>query len=129
MDFHKVLRWLLLYLIFPVLLKMLLYWQPESFNRNGSRRFGAVKSDSTHPFFGNVCTNSVPLQFSQFYGCWLILSVCWLVSFAFPFGRLLGVRLFCYYPYWQLFFGLKYMINCIRYDCFQNDIFSNPRPI
>ena len=50
-------------------------------------------------FFGNACTKSGPLRFSQFSGCWLIVSVCWHMSFAFPFGRLLGVRYFCYYPY------------------------------
>ena len=38
------------------------------------------------------CLYQVRLRFSQFSGFWLILSVCWLVSFAFPFGRLLGVR-------------------------------------
>ena len=53
---------------------------------------GAVKSDSTHDFFGNACTKSGPLRFSQFSSCWLILSVCWPMSFAFPFGRFLGVR-------------------------------------
>jgi hypothetical protein len=37
----------------------------------------------------SACTKSGPLEFS---GCWLILSVCTLMSFAFPFGRLLGVR-------------------------------------
>ena len=41
----------------------------ESFNRNGSREFGAVKSDSTHHFFGNAFTKSGPLRFSQFSGC------------------------------------------------------------
>ena len=76
----------------PVLLKMLLEWQLEPFNRNGSGRFGAVKSDSTLHFFGNACTKSGPLRFSQFSGCWLILSVYWLMSFAFAFGRLLGVQ-------------------------------------
>ena len=34
-----------------------------------SGRFGAVKSDSTHHFFGNACTKSGSLQFSQFSGC------------------------------------------------------------
>ena len=62
------------------------------FNCNESGRFGAVKSDSIHHFFGNVCTKSGPFRFSQFSGCWLILSVYLLMSFAFPFGRLLGVR-------------------------------------
>jgi hypothetical protein len=35
-------------------------------NRNGSGRFGAVKSDSTHHFFGNTCTKSGPLRFLSF---------------------------------------------------------------
>jgi hypothetical protein len=34
-------------------------------NRNEGGRFGTVKSDSTHHFFGNACTKSEPLQFSQ----------------------------------------------------------------
>ena len=38
--------------------------------------FGAVKSDWTHHFFGNACTKSGPLRFSQFSGCgWLCLFV------------------------------------------------------
>jgi AAA+ ATPase superfamily predicted ATPase len=32
--------------------------------------------------FGNACTKSGPLRFSQFSGCWLILSVCWHLSLA-----------------------------------------------
>ena len=32
------------------------------------------------------------VKFSQFSGCWLILSVYILMSFDFPFGRLFGVR-------------------------------------
>jgi hypothetical protein len=35
----------------------------------------ALKSDSTHHFFRNACTKSGSLRFSQFSGCWLILSV------------------------------------------------------
>jgi hypothetical protein len=50
-------------------------------------RYGALKSDSTHHFFRNACTKSGPLRFSQFSGCWLILSVYILVSFDFPFVR------------------------------------------
>ena len=72
--------------------KSVILWQPEPLNRNGSGRFGAVKSDSTHHFFGNACTKLGPLRFSQFSGYWLIFSVFCLMSFAFPFGRLLGVR-------------------------------------
>ena len=50
----------------------MILWQPEPLNRNGSGRFGAVKSDSTHHFFGNACTKLGPLRFSQFSGYWLI---------------------------------------------------------
>jgi hypothetical protein len=76
-----------------------LVWQPETLSRNESGRFGALKSDSTHQFFRNACTKSGSLRFSQFSGCWLILSVYIITSFDFPFVRLLGVRSFCYYPY------------------------------
>jgi hypothetical protein len=47
----------------------------EHLNRNESGRFGALKSDSTDHFFRNACTKSGSLRFSQFSGCWLILSV------------------------------------------------------
>ena len=43
--------------------------KPEPFNRNGNGGFGAVKSDSTHHFFGNVCIKSGPFRFSQFSDC------------------------------------------------------------
>ena len=55
-----------------------------------SGRFGALKSDSIHHFFRNACTKSGSLRFSQFSGCWLILSVYMLMSFDFPFVRLFG---------------------------------------
>ena len=67
-------------------------WQPEPLNRNESGRFGALKSDSTHHFFRNACTKSGSLRFSQFSGCWLILSVYIIMSFDFPFVRLFRVR-------------------------------------
>jgi hypothetical protein len=67
-----------------------LHWLP--LNRNESGRFGALKSDSTHHFFRNACTMSGSLRFSQFSGCWLILSVYIIMSFDFPFVRLFGVR-------------------------------------
>jgi hypothetical protein len=41
----------------------------------GGRGFVALKSDSTHHFFRNACTKSGSLRFSQFSGCWLILSI------------------------------------------------------
>ena len=40
----------------------------------------------------NAYTKSGSLRFSQFSGYWLILSVYILMSFDFPFVRLLGVR-------------------------------------
>jgi hypothetical protein len=49
-------------------------------------------SDWTHHFFRNACTKSGSLRFSQFSGCWLILSVYIIMSFYFPFVRLFGVR-------------------------------------
>jgi hypothetical protein len=68
-------------------------------NSNESGRFGALKFNSTHHFFRNAFTKSGSLRFSQFCGCWLILSVYIIMSFDFPFVRLFGVRWFCYYPY------------------------------
>jgi hypothetical protein len=47
-----------------------------------------LKSDSTHHFFRNACTKSGSLRFSQFSGCWLILSVYIIMSLDFPFVRL-----------------------------------------
>jgi hypothetical protein len=58
------------------------YVQSEYFSR----------TKSTHHFFRNACTKSGSLRFSQFSGCWLILFVYILMSFDFPFVRLLGVR-------------------------------------
>jgi hypothetical protein len=60
-------------------------------SRNESGRFGALKSDSTHHLFRNACTKSGSLRFSQFSGCWLILSVYIIMCFDFPFVRLFGV--------------------------------------
>jgi hypothetical protein len=68
------------------------YSDSGTFERNESGRFGALKSDSTHHFFRNACTKSGLLRFSQFSGCWLILSVYIIMSFDFPFVRLFGVR-------------------------------------
>jgi hypothetical protein len=74
------------------LLRTCLY-EPQAMEYHANRviyTFGALKSDSTHHFFRNACTKS--LRFSQFSGCWLILSVYILMSFDFPFVRLFGVR-------------------------------------
>ena len=67
-------------------------WQPKTLSHIESRRFGTLKYDSTHHFFRNACTKSGSLRFSQFSGCWLILSVYIIMSFDFPFVRFLGVR-------------------------------------
>ena len=64
----------------------------EPLSRNESGRLGALKSDSTHHFIRNAYTKSGSLRFSQFSGCWLILSVYIFMSFDFPFGRLFGIR-------------------------------------
>jgi hypothetical protein len=34
---------------------------PETLSRNERGRFGALKSDSTHHFFRNACTNQIKL--------------------------------------------------------------------
>ena len=74
--------------ISEILLTLVLnYNQSEPLNRNGSGGFGALKSDSTHHFFRNACSKSGSLRFSQFSGCWLILSVYIIMSFDFPFVR------------------------------------------
>jgi hypothetical protein len=91
-------------------------------SRNESGRFGALKSDSTHHFFRNACTKSGSLRFSQFSGCWLILSVYILMSFDFPFIRLFGVRWFYDYPYFRIWLSLWYLF--FEYD-YPFDIFSS----
>ena len=64
----------------------------ETFEPLWSGRFGALQSYSADYFFRYACTKSGSLRFSQFSGCWLILSVYILMSFEFSFGRLFGVR-------------------------------------
>jgi hypothetical protein len=58
------------------LISTFLFWEKGKNELYGFiyARSGAVKSYSTHHFFGNACTKSGPLWFSQFFGCWLILS-------------------------------------------------------
>jgi hypothetical protein len=56
-------------------ISILLHFIALSWNRHEWGRFGALKSDSTHHFFRHACTKSGSLRFSQFSGCWLILSV------------------------------------------------------
>ena len=64
------------------------YCYSDNRNRNEIRRFGALKSDSTHHLFGNACTKSGSVRFSQFSGCWLIFSVYIPMSFDFPFWKI-----------------------------------------
>jgi hypothetical protein len=87
-----VLRWPLFYLFCSSIVINDVIVTAGTFERNERVRFGAVISDSTHHFFGNAWSKSGSLRFSQFSGCWLILSVYILMSFVFPFGRLFGVR-------------------------------------
>ena len=77
---------------FEVRHKYILSCKSEPLSHNESRRFGTLKSDSTHHFFRNACTKSGSLRFSQFSACWLIFSVYILMSFDFPFVRLFVVR-------------------------------------
>jgi len=80
-------------------------------NWEESGRFGAVKSDPTHHFFGNACTKSRSLRCSQFSGCWLICLVVYLWVLTFPLEdcsvilllplfrqNVLGLRLWCLTP-------------------------------
>jgi hypothetical protein len=74
---------------------------------------------STHNFFGYACTKSGSLRFSQFSGCWLILSVYILMSFDFPFGRLFEfgkfvITLISYSLYWICFVysGVQHILLC-----------------
>ena len=71
----------------------------------------SLKSDSTYHFFRNACTKSGSLRFSQFSDCWLILSVYILMSFDFPFVRLFGVRLLCYYPYLRIYYNTHWNVS------------------
>jgi hypothetical protein len=82
-------------------------WQPETLNRNESGKFGALTYDSTHHFFRNVCTKSGSLRFSQFSGCWLILSVYIIMSFDFPNKFLTSLSLYIF-TVWK----------CIAYNFF-----------
>ena len=66
--------------------------QEEFEYKKGVINVHTLKSDSTHHLFRNACTKSGSLRFSQFSGCWLILSVYIIMSSDFPFVRLFGIR-------------------------------------
>ena len=91
-SLNLVLLWQLFYLFRSSIVIHTVIVTAETLSRNESGRFGALKSDSTHNFFRNACTKSGSLRFSQFSGCWLILSLYILMSFGFPFVRFFGVR-------------------------------------
>ena len=65
--------------------------------------FGALKSDSIHHFFRNACTKSGSLRFSQFSGCWLILSVYILMSFDFSLWKIVRSSVILLLPLWTEF--------------------------
>jgi hypothetical protein len=106
-----VLLWQLFYLFCSSIVINTVIVTAGNFERNERGRFGALKSDSIHHFFRNACTKSGSLRFSQFSGCWLILSVYILMGFDFPFVRLLGVRSFCYYHYFSGYSGFLHGLN------------------
>ena len=87
-SLNLVLFWQLFYLFCSSIVINTVIVTAGTFERNESVRFGGLKSDSTHHFFRNACTKIGSLRFSQFSGCWLILSVYILMSFDFPFVRL-----------------------------------------
>ena len=66
-----------------------------------SYRFGALKSDSTHHFFRNACTKSGSLRFSQFSGCWLILSVYILMKFWLSLCKIVRSSVILILPYFR----------------------------
>jgi hypothetical protein len=71
-----------------------------------------------NPPFRKKCLYQVRvITFSQFSGCWLLLSVYILMSFDIPFVRLFGVRYFCYYPYFLILCAYrrrsKYQLYCL----------------
>ena len=111
-----VLFWQLLYLFRSSIWINTVIVTAGDFERNESGRFGAWKSDSTHHFFRNACTKSGSLRFSQFSGCWLILSVYILMSFECPFVTLFGVLILFFsnlkfFPHHKLVISLKTRIN------------------
>ena len=69
-----------------------LYHELETLGSYIMFRSSIPRVASIHHFFRNACTKSGSLRFSQFSGCWLILSVYIIMSFDFSFVRLFGVR-------------------------------------
>ena len=95
-----VLLWQPFYLFCSSIVINTVKWQPEPLSHNESGRFGALKSDSTHHFFRNACTKSGSLRFSQFSGCWLILSV-YILEFWLSLCKIVRSSVILLYPYLQ----------------------------
>jgi hypothetical protein len=91
-SLNLILLWQLFYLFCSIIVINTVIVTAGTFETYWKQEVGALKSDSTHHFFRNVCTKSGSLRVSQFTSCWLILSVYIRMSFDFPFGRLFGVR-------------------------------------
>ena len=91
-DRILVLLWQLFYLFCSSIVIKTVIVTAGTFEPLWSGRFGALKSYSADYFFRYARTKSRSLRFSQFSGCWLILSVYKLMSFECSFGRLFGVR-------------------------------------
>ena len=84
-SLNLVLLWQLFYLFCSsIVINTVIVTAPEPLSRTESGRFDALKSDSTHHFFRNVCTKSGSLLFSQFSGCWLICLFIYLWVLTFP---------------------------------------------
>ena len=80
----------------------------EPLNRNESGRFGALKSDSTYHFFRNACTKSGSLRFSQFSGCWLILSV-YIIMFWLSLCKIVRSSVILLLPLLTNSFSIKFL--------------------
>jgi hypothetical protein len=96
-------------------------------------RSGASKSDSTHHFFRNACTKTWSLRVSQFYGCWLILSVYMHMSFDFPFVSVVKVwgRPICGQGMKQTYLWSRYEadLSVVRYEADLSVVKVLSRPI
>jgi membrane glycosyltransferase len=95
------------------------------FNRNGSWRFGAGKSDSTHHFFGNACTIAVfPIfrlltdfdnssQRSTLFAKSLLSVVCRRVYVLFVICVSLRIALFYYMSSRSQHSGVQQVLCCV----------------
>jgi hypothetical protein len=98
-----------------------------------NEQFGALKSDSTHHFFRNACTKSGSLRFSQFSGCWPILSVYIHMSFDFPFFKIVRSSVSLYYISFlcisirgkRVYLTLMKRFRCYNFVAEKNALWSN----